>query len=40
MVILRLDESDDSERIRGAEGSSDNNETLRQAQGDKREGFE
>ena len=27
-------------RIRGAEDSSDNNETLRQAQGDRREGFE
>ena len=30
-LILRLDESDESERIRGAEGSSDNNETLRGA---------
>jgi hypothetical protein len=39
-LILRLDESDESERIRGAEDSSDNNETLRQAQGDRREGFE
>ena len=30
-LILRLDESDESERIRGVKDSSDNNETLRGA---------